>query len=144
MIKCKIPNINNVKPPYSRRLPLTHWFSIGTPSIVFLFYFGLFDPIVGHVTGIYIRVTMLPLCATLLAHPMKPSCSVVNGMQKVVSQNTNGPYYKQNKIQQKIQNTNTTKYKRTKYKLPEYICNKIQMQQNTKRQNTNRTKYKIP
>ena len=42
MIKCKIPNINNVKPPYSRRLPLTHWFSIGTPSILFLLYFGLF------------------------------------------------------------------------------------------------------
>ena len=37
-----------------------------------------------------------------------------------------------------------TKYKRTKYKLPEYICNKIQMQQNTNGQNTNRTKYKIP
>ena len=39
-------------------------------------------------------------------------------------------------------NTNVTKYKRIKYKLPEYICDKIQMQQNTKGKNTNRTKYK--
>ena len=38
----KIPNINNPKPPYSRPPPLTHWFSIGTPSILFLLYFGLF------------------------------------------------------------------------------------------------------
>ena len=38
----KIPNINNPKPPYSRPPPLMHWFSIGTPSILFLLYFGLF------------------------------------------------------------------------------------------------------
>ena len=31
----KIPNINNPKPPYSRPPPLMHWFSIGTPSILF-------------------------------------------------------------------------------------------------------------
>ena len=66
-------------------------------------------------------------------------------------QNTNVPQYKQNKIQrqntneskylhdkmQKFQNTNTTKYKRTKYKLPTYKRNKIQF-----KQNTNGTKYK--
>ena len=38
----KILNINNPKPPYSRPPPLAHWFSIGTPSILFLLYFGLF------------------------------------------------------------------------------------------------------
>ena len=38
---------------------------------------------------------------------------------------------------QKCQNTNTTKYKRTKYK-----CNKKQMQQNTNGKITNRTKCK--
>ena len=38
----KIPNINNPKPPYSRPSPLTHSFSFGTLSILFLLYFGLF------------------------------------------------------------------------------------------------------
>ena len=38
----KIPNINNPKPPYSRLPPLTHRFSIGTPSILFLLDFGFF------------------------------------------------------------------------------------------------------
>ena len=50
-------------------------------------------------------------------------------------QNTT-PKYKHDKMQ-KFQNTNMTKYKRTKYK-----CKKIQMQQNHLEHNTKISKYK--
>ena len=46
----KIPNIGNPKQPYSRPPPLTHCFSIGTPSIL---YFGLF------ILGIFV---FCPIC----------------------------------------------------------------------------------
>ena len=55
----KIPNINNPKPPYSRPPPLTHWFSIGTPSILFLLYFGLF---------IYVIFAFCHICILLHLH----------------------------------------------------------------------------
>ena len=73
-------------------------------------------------------ITICMICKSVT----KYKCSIIQ-----TEQNTTDVDKIQIEQNAKFQNTNTTEYKRTKYKWSKYKCNKIQMQQNT-----NWTKHK--